>query len=144
MTPLQAHAIDPARLQQIWRDGADERGNPLRAYSAVETFPLRCCLRQSRSGEQIALISYAPLTGPSPWSEVGPVFIHLQPCNGYSDEGLPADHRVGAWVLRSYRPDGSMDYDGVVVTGRDEDIERAVAALLSDARRHEVHVRALA
>ncbi|KNX37514.1 DUF1203 domain-containing protein [Luteipulveratus halotolerans] len=143
MTTTQAHAIDPIRLKQIWRDRTDERGNPLQAYDSDETFPLRCCLRQSRTGEEIALISYAPLAGRSPWAERGPVFIHLRPCDGYADEGLPADHRHGARVLRSYRHDGTMDYDGIVVTEPGDDLEPVLADLLTDPRRHEVHVRSV-
>ncbi|MYR43578.1 DUF1203 domain-containing protein, partial [Streptomyces sp. SID5910] len=78
--------------------------------------PLRCCLRRSRPGERIALVSYAPLrrwaaaTGADPgaYDEQGPVFVHAfaEECAGPETDGLPFtnSHRV----LRRYSTDGRI------------------------------------
>ncbi|AKU18873.1 hypothetical protein VV02_12420 [Luteipulveratus mongoliensis] len=130
-------------MKAIWHSGLDQRGNTLRPQRHEETFPLRCCLRQSELTEEIALISYAPLQGPSPWAEVGPVFVHATPCDGYDSPGLPEAMRIGSKVLRSYRADGSLDYDGIVVAEPDADLEPLLEDLLADPARAEVHVRSL-
>ncbi|MFF9451605.1 DUF1203 domain-containing protein [Streptomyces flaveolus] len=76
--------------------------------------PLRCCLRHSRPGERIALVSYAPLrrwaaaTGadPGPYDEQGPVFVHAEECAGPETDRLPFtnSHRT----LRRYSADGNI------------------------------------
>ncbi|MEU0438955.1 DUF1203 domain-containing protein [Streptomyces sp. NPDC006186] len=76
--------------------------------------PLRCCLRRSRPGERIALVSYVPLhrwtaaTGarPGPYDEPGPVFVHADACQGPDGDALPFTdaHRV----LRRYCADGRI------------------------------------
>jgi Protein of unknown function (DUF1203) len=74
---LFVQAIDPARLDVMYRTGSDGHGNRLRPFAATgEGEPLRCCLRYASPGEDITLISYAPFDHPSVWTEVGPVYIH--------------------------------------------------------------------
>ena len=86
---------------------ADGHGNHLAAFAAVgQGEPLRCCLRYAGPGERIALISYAPFDHPSVWTEVGPVYIHVDRCTGYASSGeLPAPLATGPRLLRSYRAD---------------------------------------
>ncbi|WP_399885047.1 DUF1203 domain-containing protein [Streptomyces sp. BBFR51] len=76
--------------------------------------PLRCCLRRSRPGDRIALVSYAPLrrwaarTGADPgaYDEQGPVFIHAEDCAGPEGEGLAFTnaHRT----VRRYSAEGRI------------------------------------
>jgi hypothetical protein len=102
--------------------------------------PLRCCLRFARPGESIALISFAPFTEPSPWREVGPVYVHAARCEGYDEQWLPGALRRGPAVLRTYRADGSMDYEHNTLVG-DEDLEPVLDRLLSAPDVATVHVR---
>lgn len=93
---VTVHAIDPHRLGAMRRAGEDDLGNPLAAHMATGTGePLRCCLCSARAGEAIALISYAPFTDRSPWREVGPVYVHADPCEGYVGGRLPRPTCVG-------------------------------------------------
>jgi hypothetical protein len=143
MSELDIIAIDPARLDAIRVAGADEEGNPFTPASAEGWEPLRCCLRRAAEGEQIALISYAHFTTPSPWREVGPVFVHAQACKGYHDSAaIPEDFRVGPRVLRTYHADGSMDYDNITYVHTGEEIAPRVAELLARPGVAEVHLRA--
>ena len=113
----RVRAIEPDVLAQLRR--RDDAGHPPRIMTDEEGgSPLRCCLRPVRPGELVALVSYAPLfrwaqqTGadPGPYDEVGPVFIHPEPCAGpdgtgcqcAEDPGLPgvfprAGPRCAAW-----------------------------------------------
>src|SRR5436305_1454287 len=69
--------------------------------------PLRCCLRTSRPGEALLLASYAPLrrwaaqsgVDAGAYDEVGPVFIHAQPCTDPAEDGYPGDLRGAPRVL---------------------------------------------
>lgn len=142
MTTITAHAIPRDRMHAIWTSQQDERGNPLQEFKTRESFPLRCCLTRSAADSEIALISYSAMDQPQPWAEVGPVYVHLQPCEGYDAAGLPADLRHGPRVLRPYRADGSMNYDGITVVEPGVDLEAQLSQLLSDPEHQEVHVRA--
>ncbi len=138
---LRVHAIDPARLDAVRDAGDDGFGNRPTAFDATgDGEPLRCCLRFARPGEQIALISYAPFEAVSPWREVGPAYVHAERCPGYDGRGLPAELRRGPRVLRTYRADGSMDYDHNTLVG-DEDLGAVLDRLLAEPDVATVHVR---
>jgi hypothetical protein len=138
---LTVHAIDPQRLEAVRKRGADDFRNPLTPHEATgEGEPLRCCLRYASSGERIALISWAPFTTASPWREVGPVYVHAERCDGYAGPGLPPELRRGPRVLRTYHPDGSMNYEHNTLSGED-DLEPTLDRLLSEPDVAVVHVR---
>jgi hypothetical protein len=138
---LTVHRIDPARLDAVRENGEDGWGNPFTPFPATgDGEPLRCCLRFARPGESIALISYAPFTEPSVWREVGPAYVHAERCDGYDDRSLPAELRRGPRVLRTYRADGSMNYDHNTLVG-DEDLEPVLDRLLAEPDVATVHVR---
>lgn len=111
--------------------------------------PLRCCLRTSRPGDALRLVSYAPLrrwaaargVDPAAYDEVGPVFLHPQPCGGPDGDGYPDDLRGTPRVFRGY--DGA----GRIVDGRlagpDDDHEQVIDAVFADERVVVVHARAL-
>jgi hypothetical protein len=145
-TPLLVCAIDPARLAAVYGSGTDGHGNVLRPLVATgQGEPLRCCLRFAEPGEQFAVISYAPFDHPSVWTEVGPVFIHATPCEGYPPTGrLPEQLSSGPRVLRTYRDDDTMNYEhNTVVTG-DADLAPIIERLLAEPDVATVHVRSLA
>jgi hypothetical protein len=141
---LLVHPIDPARLARIREQGSDEHGNPLTTRTADGGEPLRCCLRKAEPGEDIALISFAPFTHTSPWTEVGPVFVHRHACAGYrADDEFPGEFRAGPRVLRTYDADLSMLYEHNTVVPPGGDVEAEVRSLLGRAGVSVVHVRAV-
>jgi hypothetical protein len=141
-TQLHVHAIDPARLDAVRRNGHDGHGNDLVACAASGSGePLRCCLRMAEPGERIALISFAPFEHASPWTEVGPVYVHAEPCDGPTGAELPAPLRTGPRLLRTYRADDTMDYDHHTLVGEGEDLEPVLERLLSLPDVATVHVR---
>lgn len=92
--------------------------------------PLRCCLRDSRPGEQIVLASVTPPGPRGAYAEAGPVFLHADPCGGPTRPGYPEDFRRRTQVFRAYSADGRI-LGGRVV--RPEDDQEAVATeLLGD------------
>ena len=95
------------------------------------------------------LVSYAPLrrwaaaTGadPGPYLELGPVFIHPEPCSAAADDGWPEEMRGQPRVLRGYGANGRIVDGRVVDEGGSP--EAALDDLLSDDRVAFVHARAL-
>ena len=119
--------------------------------------PLRCCLSESRPGEEIALVSYAPLrrwaaeTGahPGPYDETGPVFIHPDGCAGPAGDGFPTAYlgpgRVHR-VFRAYGADGSILFGRLADAGELLDqasAGRVLGEVFADPRVALVHARAV-
>lgn len=68
--PITVHALPVALAddaERTWDD--DESGAPL-----------RCCLRDSRPGERVALVSVAPPGPRGAYAETGPVSTHADGC----------------------------------------------------------------
>ncbi|MFJ3199160.1 DUF1203 domain-containing protein [Streptomyces sp. NPDC086989] len=134
----------------------DDAGRPCRPYEDPEGgAPLRCCLRRSRPGERIALVSYAPLrrwaaeTGADPgaYDEQGPVFVHAADCAGPDGTAGPGHPFAEPGALRTVR---RYDAGGRILGGRalllgqepDADLEEALAEAFAEPGAALVHVRA--
>ncbi|NJP24657.1 DUF1203 domain-containing protein [Microbispora sp. SCL1-1] len=153
---FEIRAIAPDVLDQL-RKTDDAGRTPRRIVEEEGGSPLRCCLRRSRPGEAILLVAYAPLrrwaldTGADPgaYEEVGPVFIHEEPCEGPQPEtgpGYPAAMGGPRRVFRTYRADGSILDGHLVGAHRSADPVAASAlldTLLEDPEAALVHVRAV-
>ena len=156
MTSYEMRAIGPEVLDAL--RVRDDAGNAPRVVVDEEGgSPLRCCLGRSKPGEEIALVSYAPLrrwaeaTGaqPGPYDEVGPVFIHLraEDCGGVGPEvaqgEVPAGVLGSRRVLRAYDAAGSI-LRGAYLQAEDASVvEDGLARLYQDPAVAAVHLRAV-
>ncbi|MGW1281808.1 DUF1203 domain-containing protein [Streptomyces tsukubensis] len=146
-------AIEPAVLTLLRT--TDDAGRPCLPYTDDEGgAPLRCCLRRSRPGESIALVSYAPLrrwaaesgADPGAYDEQGPVFIHAEECGG-PPAAVPDHPFVHAGALRVLR---RYDARGRIRGGRlleltdapDGGFEQALEEAFADPAVALVHIRA--
>src|SRR4051812_49930948 len=151
MTLTQTFVVRPidSDVAAALRQTDDAGRTPLPVVDAEGGSPVRCCLRVSRPGEHLLLASYAPLrrwaaaTGvdPAAYDEVGPVFVHAEPCDGPADDRWPDDLRGQPRVLRGYGPDGRIVDGRFVEEG--EAPEPKLDDLLADDRVVFVHARAL-
>lgn len=124
-TELEFVPVPSDDLDRVRCNGHDDHGNPVGARRAGGRVPLRCCLTFSSPDEQVALISYRPMTVGGPYAEVGPVFVHADPCPGYDGAGFPAQYRERRAVLRPYDADGQMLTGVVAEPGTSEgELER--------------------
>jgi len=152
-TGFEVRAIAPDVLRELlW---SDDSGNPpVLLTDAKGGAPLRCCLRPSQAGEQIALVSYAPLrrwahevgADPGPYDEVGPVFIHPAACGGPDGTGYPNWLAAGRRVLRAYSADGRILGGRLVAAdpgGSPVPAESALAEMFAEPAVALVHARAL-
>ncbi|WP_030543788.1 DUF1203 domain-containing protein [Streptomyces albus] len=125
----------------------------------TEGAPLRCCLRRSRAGERISLVSYAPLrrwaaeagVDPGAYDEVGPVFIHTDRCPGPGPDaalGHPFAETGALRVFRRYSGEGRIT-GGTLVRLPDDPghaqaaVDRALHTAFDDSEVALVHVRAV-
>ncbi|AZM89188.1 MULTISPECIES: DUF1203 domain-containing protein [Streptomyces] len=152
-TTHTALPIPPATLTAL--RARDDAGRPCVPYEDPEGgAPLRCCLRRSRPGELIALVSYAPLrrwaaaTGADPgaYDEQGPVFVHGAECGGPgAGSGHPFANAGALRTVRRYDAGGRI-LGGRVLTlpeaGAAESVDQALAEAFADPRTALVHVRA--
>lgn len=142
--------IESGVLEELRK--SDDAGREPQIYIEDDEYgqPLRCCLRRSKPGERIALVSYAPLrrwardndAEPGPYEEVGPVFIHAETCDGPENPAWPEALRGDRRVLRAYNSNGEI-LGGSLLDGRTELSERTADDLLRDPEVALVHVRAV-
>jgi hypothetical protein len=150
----EVRAIHPDVLDQLRvRDDAG-RAPRLVTNADGDRPPLRCCLRDARPGEEIALVSYAPLrrwaanagADPGPYDEIGPVFIHPAPCEGPAGDGFPADLLGLGRVFRAYGTGGSILFGRLAAPGEIADAQaagRLLDEVFADSRVAVVHARAV-
>jgi hypothetical protein len=71
-------------------------------------YPCRHCLRWAKPGERVILFPYASIPAGHPYSETGPIFVHLERCQRYSATNeFPADFRNGR-AFRAYDANYNM------------------------------------
>ncbi|MDT0267456.1 DUF1203 domain-containing protein [Streptomyces sp. DSM 44915] len=152
----QPLAIAPHVLDELRE--RDDSGVIPRVYAdATAGAPLRCCLRRSRVGERVSLVSYAPLRRwaaaagvyPGAYDEVGPVFIHTGRCPGpEASFGYPFAETGAARVLRRYGGEGRITGGALVRLPDDPGqaqtaVDRALHMAFADPEVAVVHVRAV-
>jgi hypothetical protein len=135
MSSFRIHALPDSYLERIRARGIDDFAHPVVASRERAGAPLRCCLREAAAGEAVALIAYQPSTLGGPYAEIGPIFVHANPCAGYPDTGrYPQAFRHRRQVLRVYDAEGSQIYDlNRIVEGHDAEV--TITELLA---RHQV------
>jgi len=150
---FEVRAITPDVVRQLL--AIDDAGNPPRLLTDSEGgSPLRCCLRPAKPGEQVALVSYAPLrrwareagARPGPYDEVGPIFVHSGPCPGPDGTGYPGWLAAGRRVLRAYSADGRILCGRLIDAAPDcspVPAELALAQVFADPQVALVHARAV-
>lgn len=136
-TTLRYFAIPEDVAREARETLRDRFGHRLRVETAQA--PCRVCLRIPTAPEEMILLSYQPLPDTGPYAEIGPIFVHADPCRPYADVcAFPPDFAPRPLILRAYGHDGRIARAVVAPPG--EAPEHA-AALLSDNAIAEVHAR---
>lgn len=142
MTSFHISALPAEDLHRIRGRGTDDFGNDLVVTVQDEAgAPLRCCLRDATIRERIALIAWRPAQVGGAYAEVGPIFIHAEPCSGY-DKGqdYPEGFRSRRQLFRAYDVNG-WQVDNRIVEGYEA--EAAIADLFADPQVSYLHSRNL-
>jgi len=103
-------------------------------------FPCRHCLRWAEPGESMILFPFASIPRGRPYSEIGPIFVHAEPCERYAKvDEFPPEFRDGR-VLRAY----DSQYDMIAAEVPNEDgPEAVVERFLRMPETTFVHVRSV-
>lgn len=142
MSIFEITGVDPDRLARIRETGRDEFGNPVAGMSAEGGEQLRCCLRRAQRTETIAVMCFTPWTEPSPWLEAGPIFVHVDQCEGY---GTPGDYPVAfadsPSMFNTFYADGSRDYEHIRFVQPEDDHTAVLNEVLDHPEVDHLHVR---
>lgn len=133
----------PSSDADAYRSGApDANGQvPERKVSDGNGVPCRHCLGNVGKGEPYLVLAYRPFPTLQPYAEVGPIFIHAEPCDPHIRGGFPVRERYGdGRILRGYGTDDRIVYGtGVVV--RNDDIQDKAKNILQHPEVAYVHMR---
>lgn len=134
----------PTEIARAYQAGAlDANGQkPERHISDGDGVPCRHCQRDVAAGEAYLILAYRPFGEAQPYAEVGPIFLHAEPCERYPVTGeTPAMFlQRGRYLLKGYHPNDRIYYG----TGRivpSADIAAAAAEILARPDVAYVHVR---
>ncbi len=139
---IRVVGISDSQLKTFWQTGVDHAGNTAEPFADEQGgWPLRCCLRDSRTGEELAIVAWSPFPWAGPYAETGPIVVHTQPCRPHPDDRLPAQFHDRRQVLRPYSTDRRIAYDHIRVVQPYDDLDADVAALLARDDIAFVHAR---
>jgi len=143
MAQVRFNPIPTAFAQSIWKGGLD--ANSMKAEHHISDgngVPCRHCLCQVAAGDAYLILAYRPFPAPQPYAEIGPIFLHAEPCLAYEDrENTPAMFLGGEpRIVRGYDGEDRIVYDtGRIV--RPEEIVSYARDLLSNPEIAYIHVR---
>jgi len=136
IVPLATEIAEAARR-------AAATGAPDHAVITVDSpggFPCRHCLCWAQPGERVILFPFAAVPPGHPYSETGPIFVHVEPCQRYSaTREYPPDFRIGR-VFRAYNANHDM-IDAEVANGNEP--EAVIEKLLENPETAFVHSRSV-
>jgi len=134
----------PTEIARAYQAGApDANGQkPERHISDGDGVPCRHCQLDVAAGEAYLILAYRPFDAAQPYAEVGPIFLHAEPCERYPVTGeTPAMFlQRERYLLKGYHPNDRIFYG----TGRivpSADVAAAAAEILARPGVAYVHVR---
>lgn len=132
-------AIPTAVAERVRETLEDDQGNRLAIRTPDRGVPCRHCLRITQPGERVIALAYRPFDPGGPYAEVGPIFVHAQPCRSYGeDDRFPEDFRKRVLALRGYNNEGTIEEALLSEAG---DPESSLDTLFANERVRFVHVR---
>jgi hypothetical protein len=115
-------------------------GHPAHVEVAAGYGPCRHCLRDFQVGkERRILFTYDPFHGLEPLPLPGPIFIHADPCERFSDtSGFPEDIRSHRLTFAAYGDGRRLLVEEYVENGA---VELVIGRLLDRGDARYLHVR---
>lgn len=143
MIALRYLALPTHEAEVYWAGKPDANGQtPERHVSPGGSIPCRHCLTEIAEGEPYLILAHRPFPAPQPYAEIGPIFLHAEPCERHPDAAATPKMFLG-WerlLIKGYSADDRIVYGtGEVVPTAD--IERAAAAILERPGVAYVHGR---
>lgn len=143
MARIRFNPIPTEDAERLWAGQCDAHGlKPERQVSDGVGVPCRHCLEIVAEGEPYLVLAYRPFPEAQPYAEIGPIFLHAEPCRAYSDgPRTPAIFLAGEpRIVRAYDRDNRIIYGtGKVV--EPQSIASYAGGLLDNPEAAYVHVR---
>jgi hypothetical protein len=138
-------AIETSLVEALRSGRPDANGQMAeRRIAPADGYPCRHCLKPIAKGEPFLVLAHRPFPSLQPYAEVGPIFLHADPCaRGGESKAIPAALSSAQYIVRGYGADDRIVYGtgGVVDTTA---IPERAAELLADPSIAYVHVRSAA
>jgi Protein of unknown function (DUF1203) len=135
-------ALPTAAVRGAQAGGLDANGQPPeRRVSDGQGNPCRHCLAEIEAGAAMLVLAWRPFPRPQPYAELGPIFLHAEPCARWQGHGVPA--MFLGWdslLIRGYGPDDRIVYGTGQIVPRRE-LGARIAALLDQPRVAYLHAR---
>ena len=134
-TGIPAALADEVRRTQR----SPQYGHPAHRELAHGYGPCRLCLRTFAVGEEDRLLfTYQPFSETGSLPAPGPVFIHAEPCEHFSESTLPSEFRELPLVIEGFRTRGVLAIQARV---KDETPETVVARVFAEPDVRYAHIR---
>jgi hypothetical protein len=134
----------PTEHTRAYQAGApDANGQaPERHVSDGTGNPCRHCLTEIAKGASMLILAYRPFPGPQPYAEIGPIFLHAEPCERHPEVAAAPAMFIG-WerlLLKGYNANDRIVYGAGAVVGTNE-MDGYAAQLLARDDIAYVHAR---
>jgi hypothetical protein len=143
MPPIRFVSLPTDVARAYWAGAPDVNAQPPeRHISDGDGVPCRHCQRDVEAGKSYLILAYRPFSEPQPYAEVGPIFLHAEPCERYPQTGEtpPMFLKRERYLLKGYRRNDRIYYGtGQIVASAD--LAAAASRILEDDDVAYVHVR---
>ncbi|MGP1396740.1 MAG: DUF1203 domain-containing protein [Inquilinaceae bacterium] len=139
-------AMPTDRVRALQAGAADANGlSPERHISDGDGVPCRHCLAPVAAGDPFLILAHRPFPAPQPYAEIGPVFLHADPCARYATEtALPQMFLTWPGLLvRGYDAGDRIVYGTGQITAT-ADLATVAADLLTRPEVAYLHLRSAA
>ncbi len=128
MTGLKFIALATETAHALRAGGPDANGQaPERDISDGSGVPCRHCLSDIAAGEPFLILAHRPFPGAQPYAEIGPIFLHAEPCERHSEtQGVPA-----LFLSRAHALVRGYGKDDRIVTGTGQVVPSAEIAMVA-------------
>ena len=143
MPPIQFVSMPTEEALAFQAGARDANGQaPERHVSDGDGVPCRHCQADVEAGAPYLVLAYRPFPRAQPYAEIGPIFLHAEPCPRYPLTGAvpPMFLSRERYLIKGYGRDDRIVYG----TGRivaSADVAEAAASILERGGVTYVHVR---
>jgi len=134
----------PTEAARAYQSGAlDANGQrPEHHVSDGDGVPCRHCQRDVEAGRPYLIFAYRPFPEAQPYAEVGPIFLHAEPCERYpvTDETPDMFLKRERYLIKGYHPNDRIYYGtGEIVASAE--VASAASRILEREDIAYLHVR---
>ncbi len=143
MHSIRMVAMPTVTARAFQNGGPDANGQlPERHISDGEGVPCRHCLQIVAKDEPYLILAYRPFPEPQPYAEMGPIFLHAEPCERYAQTATlpPIVLKCKEMLIRGYSAQNRIVYGTGQVVPTSQMLTRA-AELFQRPDVAYIHVR---